>query len=201
MVPSGFRRFGHLSFINQFSKTKHRMASEASNSAKIQPDISWFYYYYYYDSTKTFFSKHQNKAEFKNLDNSEVFSSDFQTLETSAASLTSSASAASLASTDSIVIFPKIFLILMVWSSLAHTSPFLENKSWKIQFLTDIWGPFCQRLLRLAYVTFFWKLVNETLKLKCPKLLIGTLSYQNSQIYYPSEPLSFHHFTMRHPVV
>ena len=39
---SGFRRSWHLSFINQFSKKKHRLASTASNKkgAKIQPDIS-----------------------------------------------------------------------------------------------------------------------------------------------------------------
>ena len=36
----------------------------------------------YHDSTKEyFFSKHQNKAEFKNLNDSEVLSSDFQALE------------------------------------------------------------------------------------------------------------------------
>ena len=35
-----------------------------------------------HDSTKKiFFPKHQNKAELKNLDDSEVLSSDFQTLE------------------------------------------------------------------------------------------------------------------------
>ncbi len=35
-----------------------------------------------HDSTKKiFFPKHQNKAELKNLDDSEILSSDFQTLE------------------------------------------------------------------------------------------------------------------------
>ena len=45
MVPSGFRRFGNLCFINQFSKKWHRLASTASDrkGAKIQYDISWFY--------------------------------------------------------------------------------------------------------------------------------------------------------------
>ena len=46
-------------------------------------------------------SKDQNKAEFKNLDNFDVLSSDFEALEISAASLTSSASTASLASSTS----------------------------------------------------------------------------------------------------
>ena len=36
----------------------------------------------FHDSTpKKYFSKHQNKAEFKNLDDSEVLSSDFKTLK------------------------------------------------------------------------------------------------------------------------
>jgi hypothetical protein len=53
----------------------------------------------FHDSTKKlFFPKHQNKAEFKNLDDSEVLSSDLQDLRTSAASVTSAASTTSVAS-------------------------------------------------------------------------------------------------------
>ena len=122
MVHSGFKRFGQLSFIYQFSKRKHRMASKSSNCAKITPNISWFY--------QTFFSKHQNKDEFKNLDDFEVLSSDFLSPRTSAASLTSSASTTSLASTASKALFhQKNFLILMIGSSLAPKWP--------------IWAPFC----------------------------------------------------------
>jgi hypothetical protein len=48
-----------------------------------------------HDSTpKNFFSKHKNKAEFKCLDDSEILTSDFPGLKTSAASLTSVASTA-----------------------------------------------------------------------------------------------------------
>ena len=44
----------------------------------------------FHDSTKKLsFSKHQCKAEFKNLDNSEVLSRGFPGLKTSAASMTS----------------------------------------------------------------------------------------------------------------
>ena len=50
---------------------------------------------------KIIFSKHQNRAEFKNLDNSEVLSCDFPGLRTSAASISSTASTASPASTAS----------------------------------------------------------------------------------------------------
>ena len=53
----------------------------------------------FHESTKSiFFSKHQNKAEFKNLDDSKVLSSDFPDLRTSAASMTSTASTTSMAS-------------------------------------------------------------------------------------------------------
>jgi hypothetical protein len=48
-----------------------------------------------------FFSKHQNKAELKNLDDSLDFSSDFPGLRTSAVSMTSTASMTSVASMTS----------------------------------------------------------------------------------------------------
>jgi hypothetical protein len=53
----------------------------------------------FHDSTKKYLiSKHQNKAEFKNLDDRKVISTDFPGLETSAASMTSTASTTSVAS-------------------------------------------------------------------------------------------------------
>jgi hypothetical protein len=56
----------------------------------------------FHDSTqKNFFSKHKNKAEFQCLDYSEVLSSDFPQLKTSAASMTSVTSTASMASSAS----------------------------------------------------------------------------------------------------
>ena len=58
------------------------------------------------DSTPNFiFSKHQNKAEIQNLDDTEVLINDFPDIRTSAASTTSSASAASMASTTSEALF------------------------------------------------------------------------------------------------
>ena len=50
-------------------------------------------------------SKNQYKAEFKNLDDSKVFSSDFSGLRTSTASVTSTASTASVASMTSTASF------------------------------------------------------------------------------------------------
>jgi hypothetical protein len=67
----------------------------------------------FHDSTpKTFFSKHKNKAEFKCLDDSDVLSSDFPGLKTSAASMTSVASMTSMTSTASF--HQKNLLIMMV---------------------------------------------------------------------------------------
>ena len=60
----------------------------------------------FHDSTiKNVFSKHKTKAEFKCLDDSEVLSSDFPGLTTSAASMTSVASTASTASMTSTTSF------------------------------------------------------------------------------------------------
>ena len=73
------------------------------------PDTKTFFFSQYIRTIMVtkyhFFSKHQNKVEFKNLDDSEVLSSDFPGPKTSAASLTSSASATSLASTASKALF------------------------------------------------------------------------------------------------
>jgi hypothetical protein len=38
-----------------------------------------------------------------------------------------------------------------------NTGPFLWNGSSKIQFFTDIWYSFCQRLLRVQPMILFWK--------------------------------------------
>jgi hypothetical protein len=54
---------------------------------------------------KIIFSKHQNKAEFKNQDDSEVPSYDFSGLRISAASMTSTASKTSMASMTSTASF------------------------------------------------------------------------------------------------
>ena len=61
------------------------------------------------------FSEHQNKTEIKCLDDSEVLSSDFPGLKTSAASMTSVALTASMASMTSTASFhQEELLILMI---------------------------------------------------------------------------------------
>ena len=60
----------------------------------------------FHDPTpKNLFSKHENKAELKCLNDSEVLSSDFPGLTTSAISMTSVASTASMASMTSTASF------------------------------------------------------------------------------------------------
>ena len=60
----------------------------------------------FHDSThQNIFSKHQNKAEFMNLDDFEVPSSDFSGFTTSAVSMTSTASKTSMALMTSTVSF------------------------------------------------------------------------------------------------
>jgi hypothetical protein len=62
----------------------------------------------FHDSNKKHvFSKHQNKAEFRNLDDFAVISSDFPGLRTFSASMTSTASTTSVASMTSTASFHK----------------------------------------------------------------------------------------------
>ena len=82
MVHSGFRRVGHASTASSLKGAK--------NSTCYLIILTKF--------KKKMFSKHQNKAEFKNLDDSKVLSSDFPDLRTSAASMTSTSSTIFMAS-------------------------------------------------------------------------------------------------------
>ena len=111
-----------------------------------------------------FFSKHQNKAEFKNPHDSGVLSSDFSGLKTSATSLTSSLQprwplqpqkpyfTKELPDSDGWIILD---------TKMTNSCQFLWNSSSKIQFFTDFstfsaggcWG---QPML------LFWKLGQET---------------------------------------
>ena len=87
--------------------------------------------------------QHQNKAEFKNVDDSKVLSIDFSDLRTSAASMTSVASTASMASMTSIASFQQKKTtdpdgLIISSTQLTNTSPFLWNGSSKIQFFSKI---------------------------------------------------------------
>jgi hypothetical protein len=79
---------------------------------------------------KFFFSKYQNKVEFKNLDDSEVLSSDFPDLRISAASVISTASTTSVASMTFTVSFHQKITDpdgcwIIAGSKMTNTGPFL----------------------------------------------------------------------------
>ena len=100
MVPGGFRRSGDLCFINQFKKKYIGWPQQPPTEKVLK-----FNKIFHDHTQKNFFSKHKNKAEFKCLDDSEVLSSGFPGLKTSAASMTSAASTASMASMTSTTSF------------------------------------------------------------------------------------------------
>jgi hypothetical protein len=141
MVHRGFRRFGNLSFINQFSKTWHRLASTTSDrkGAKIQHDISWF---------------NKNYFLFKPSD----LSSDFPGLRTSAVSMTSTASMTSVASkTSTYSIHQNIYWSWWLdhpWHPNHQYQPLFVEWIIKIPIFHWYLIPFCWRLLRPADVTF-----------------------------------------------
>ena len=91
------------------------------------------------------FSKHQCKAEFKNLNDSEVLSGDFAGLKTSAASMTSKASFHQNNYSSWWLDHP--------YQQKDQYQFFFEERSSNIQFFTDIWYPFYWRLLRPANIT------------------------------------------------
>ena len=151
------------------------------------------------------FSKHQNRVEFNNLDDSEVLSGDFPGLKTSTASLTSSASSASTTS----------FLNNLY-------SPFYQNTSWfwwldhpwhqKKPIMVLCWGMDHQKShFSLIFDTFLseavkasrcYFFVNWLMKVRCLNLLkpLGTLIQENYWSFYPSELFRILRFNMRHHV-
>ena len=99
-----------------------------------------------------FFSKHQNKAKFKNLDDSRVLSSNFPGLRISAASMTSTASTASVASMTSTASFHK-----NKYSVLCFYQPWYQNDlSWSLNMEWIIKNP-----LFYTFLAFFsWRLLR-----------------------------------------
>ena len=84
-----------MSFINQFSKSDIGWPQQPQTEKVLKFNMI------FHDSNKKIFSKHQNKAEFKNLDDSLDLNSDFPGLRTSTVSMTSTASMTSVASMTS----------------------------------------------------------------------------------------------------
>ena len=132
----------------------------------------------FHDSTKKiFFLKHQNKAEFKNLDDFEVLSSDFPDLRTSAASVTSAASTTSVASMTLTASFHQkntdpdgCSSLALKWPILV---PFYRMYHQKSNF-SLILAPFLSEAVEARRCYFF---ENWLMKLKFPSLLklLGTI--------------------------
>jgi hypothetical protein len=97
---------------------------------------------FYNSIKKIFFSKNQNKAKFKILDDSEVISSEFPGLKTSAVSMASTASTTSLASMTSTTSFHEKNNAPDSWilpgNQMTNIGPFLWNGLSKIQIFTEI---------------------------------------------------------------
>ena len=84
-------------------------------------------------------------------------------------------------------------------TKMTNTGRFWLNESLKIQIFTDILYPFCQRLLRPAYVTFLknQECISKIYYLSILKLLSNKilLAY-----FYLSEPIHKVQFNVRYPV-
>ena len=129
----------------------------------------------FHDSNKKyFFSKHQNKAEFRNHDDSAIISSDIPGLRTFAASLTSTASTTLVASMTSTASFHHTnYWSWWFGSSLApkwsKPVPFYgmdHQKSYFLLMISDtlsVGGCWGQRML------FFWTLVDLSQMSKPPE--------------------------------
>ena len=181
MVHGGFRRFGNLSFINQFSKKWRRLASTASDrkGAKIQHDTLWF-------KRKKIFSKHQNKDEFKNLDDSLTSVVIFLALEPLQYQWPQQPQWPQWPQWPQQPQFIKKITDTDGWiipgTQMNNTSPFLWNGSSKFQFFTDIWylsvgGCRGQQML------LFQKLITE---IQISKPLEPAMNHNSIKINDPS---------------
>ena len=154
MVPSGFRRCGNLSFINQFSKKYYQLASTASNIKGCQYS-TW----YFMILTKNIcFQKIKiklNPGTWMTLQSSVVI---FQALEPLQPQWPLQPQQPQWPQWPQQPHFIKIITetdgAIIPSTQMIKNSPFLWNGSSKIQFFTNIWFPFFRRLLRPADGTF-----------------------------------------------
>ena len=87
---------------------------------------------------------------------------------------------------------PGFSFILMFWKQIF----FVRIMKYQVEF----WQPFMLEAVEASRWYFF---ENWLMKLKFPHLLkpLGTIIQQNYWFFYPSEPFSYDHFNMIHPVV
>ena len=151
-----------------------------------------------------FFSKHQNKAEFKNRDDSEVLRSDFPGLRTFATSMTSTASTTSVASMTSTASFHQKLYSTRSLDHPQHTND--QHNSFFVELI--IKNPIFHQYLipflsKAAEASLCHFLKKWLMKLKYPPLpkTLGTIVHENNWFFYPSEPLRISHFEMRYPAL
>ena len=91
-------------------------------------------------------------------------------------------------------------VLIIPSTHMTNTSPFLWHGSSKNSIFHWYLILFLSEAVKASWCNFF---ENWLMKHKSPNLLkpLDTIVHQNSQFYYPSELFSFHHFTMRHPVL
>ena len=152
------------------------------------------------DSTKKWFSKHQNKAKLNNLDDSGVLSSDFSGLRISMASTTSTASVASMTSTASI--HKRNYWVLCFHQPRHQTDlSWSLNVEWTIKNPLFYWflAPFVLEAVEASLSYFF---ENWMMKVKYPKLRIIQIPSNTilQAYFYLSDPNYFWRFNMRYPV-
>ena len=147
-----------------------------------------------------FFSKHQNKAEFKNLDDSLELTSDFSGLRTSAVSMTSTASMTSVASmTSTASIHQNIYWSWWLdhhWHPNDQYQPLFVEWIIKIQFFHWYLIPFLSEAVKASLCQFF---KNWLMKLKYPNLKIIQIPSNKTLLayFYLSGQNYMLHFTMR----
>ena len=150
-----------------------------------------------------YFFKHPNKVKFKNLDESEVLSSDFPGLRISAGWMTSTASTTSVVS----MTFAASFHQKNYWFWWLH-HPWHQNDQrgslivkWVIKNPNFHWylNLFCRRLLRPADVTFlktgWWNSNVQTSWTRYEP------QFNKLLILLPLRPFTLDRFNMRHPVI
>ena len=147
--------------------------------------------------------KHQNKAEFKNLDDSEVLSNDFSGLRLSAASLTSPASATSMASTASKALFHQrtswFWWLYHAWHQKDQYCPLFVE--WIIKNPNFHWYPI-SFLLEAVETSPYYYFENQVYISKIPDLRIPKLLSNKILLayFYLSEPIHNVQFNVRYPV-
>ena len=195
MLASGFRSSGNLSFIPQFSKEWHQLASTASvrNRANISKKLDFWW------------SIPQKAPALGILvpgmiqpSQSVMFLMKWGCKVIEAMEVVE---AVEVIEAAEVLRSGKSLLRTLESSRFLNSALFWcfeKILTWKIHEIS-YWNlpPFWSEAVEASWCYFF---ENWWMKLKCPLLLKPLATIENSQSFYPSEPFRIMHFTMRHPV-